>query len=126
MRKIKQNILFLIILNLFGFAGFSQTATAIIEDESMKENLYSQYKNQVRAYTIRDFDALFFAFFTDSKDVAKILTKEEFYTYTIKIAIYSEKQGLLYKAKKDEASNTKEEWFSKNYTDYLATKNSEN
>ena len=50
------------------------------------------------------------------------ITKEEYYTYTIKIAIYSEKLGLLYKNKKDEANTTKQEWFDKNYSDYLTSK----
>jgi hypothetical protein len=126
MRKIILNILFLIFLTLNGFTCFSQTTTSKIEDESLKVTLYAKYKNQVRAYSIKDFDALFFEFFKESKDASKILSKEEFYTYTIKIAIYSEKQGLLYKSKKDEATSTKEEWFSKNYTDYLATKNFKN
>lgn len=126
MRKIILNILFLILVTLNGFTCFSQTTTSKIEDESLKATLYAKHKNQIRAYSIKDFDALFFEFFKESKDAYKILSKEEFYTYTIKIAIYSEKQGLLYKSKKDEATSTKEEWFSKNYTDYLATKNFKN
>ena len=126
MRKITLNILFLLLLNRNGFSCFSQTTTSTTEDEGVKTTLYSKYKNQVTAYSIKDFGALFFEFFKESKDNSKILRKEQWYTYTIKIASYSEKQGLVYKSKKDEAKNTKQEWFATNNNEYLATKNSKN
>jgi hypothetical protein len=50
------------------------------------------------------------------------LTKEEFYGYTIKIAIYSEKLGLLYKDQKEIAQQAKQEWFNKSYSEYLNSK----
>jgi hypothetical protein len=75
----------------------------------------------VRSYDKNDFDTLFFEFFTKQND-EKVLTKDEFYTYTIKIAIYSEKLGMLYKDQKAEADKTKQEWFARSYQDYLNSK----
>ena len=90
-------------------------------DAAIKEALYNKYKKEVRSYNKNDFDVLFMSFF-ESQNSEKILTKEEFYTYTIKIAIYSEKLGLLYKDQKEESERTKKEWFSKSYQDYLNSK----
>jgi hypothetical protein len=90
-------------------------------DAEIKEALYNKYKKEVRSYNKNDFDVLFLSFF-ESQNGEKILTKEEFYTYTIKIAIYSEKLGLLYKDQKEESERTKKEWFSKSYQDYLNSK----
>ncbi|MDN3678128.1 hypothetical protein QWY90_12505 [Flavobacterium paronense] len=91
-------------------------------DAQLKETLYTKYKKEVRSYDKNDFDALFFDFFKKQKDASLQLTQEEFYTYTIKIAIYSEKLGLLYKDQKEEAMRTKQEWFDKSYADYLNSK----
>ncbi len=90
-------------------------------DGQLKEDLYTKYKKEVRAYSKKDFDALFFEFF-EKQNAKTLLTKEEFYTYTIKIAIYSEKLGLLYKDQKAEAEKTKQEWFDRNYDDYANSK----
>lgn len=91
-------------------------------DSQQKENMYFKYKKEVQSYSKKEFDALFFEFLQKQSDVKTILTKEEYYTYTIKIAIYSEKLGLLYKDQKAEAQRTKEEWFDRNYQDYLNSK----
>ncbi|WP_445453735.1 hypothetical protein [Flavobacterium sp. 25HG05S-40] len=92
------------------------------EDAVLKEELYKKYKKEVQGYDKNDFDALFFEFFKKQKDKTLTLTKEEFYTYTIKIAIYSEKLGLLYKDQKESSQRTKQEWFDKSYSDYLNAK----
>ena len=91
-------------------------------DAQLKETLYKKYKKEVQSYDKNDFDALFFEFFKKQKDESLTLTKEEFYTYTIKIAIYSEKLGLLYKDQKEDAQRTKQEWIDKSYSDYLNSK----
>ena len=65
---------------------------------------------------------LFFEFFQKQNDNRITLTKEEFYGYTIKIAIYSEKLGLLYKDKKEMAQQAKQEWFNRSYSEYLNSK----
>ena len=91
-------------------------------DSQLKETLYKKYKKEVQSYDKKDFDALFFEFFKQQKEQSLTLTQEEFYTYTIKIAIYSEKLGLLYKDQKEESQRTKQEWFDKSYSDYLNSK----
>ncbi|MEO7171991.1 hypothetical protein [Flavobacterium sp.] len=91
-------------------------------DAQLKETLYKKYKKEVQSYDKKEFDALFFEFFKKQKDASLTLTQEEFYTYTIKIAIYSEKLGLLYKDQKEDSQRTKKEWFDKSYSDYLNSK----
>ena len=105
------------------------TSTALAQDKkptdmdsSFKEPIYYKYKKEVWAFDKKDFDALFFEFFQKQNDINIKLTKEEYYTYTIKIAIYSEKYGMLYKDHKKEAQQTKKEWFDKKYSDYLESK----
>jgi hypothetical protein len=92
------------------------------EDLQLKEQFYKKYKKEAQSYDKKEFDALFFEFFKKQKDKSVTLTKEEFYTYTIKIAIYSGKLGLLYKDQKEEAQKTKQEWFDRSYSDYLNSK----
>ncbi|MCF6131125.1 hypothetical protein [Flavobacterium wongokense] len=100
----------------------AQEKTSNTEDAQLKETLYKKFKKEVQSYDKKEFDALFFEFFKKTKDKTLTLTKEEFYTYTIKIAAYSEKLGLLYKDQKETADRTKQEWFDKSYTDYLNSK----
>lgn len=92
-------------------------------DGALKETLYKKFKREAQTYDKKAFDALFFEFFQKQKDPSITLTKEEFYTYTVKIAAYSEKLGILYKDQKEEAQRTKKEWLDKSYTDYLRSKN---
>lgn len=101
--------------------AFGQEKNTNDPDASLKEMLYNKYKKEVRSYDKNDFDALFFQFF-EKQNAETVLTKDEFYTYTIKIAIYSEKLGLLYKDQKAEAEKTKQEWFARSYQDYLNSK----
>ncbi len=91
-------------------------------DFEIKDRLYKKYKTEVRGYDRNDFDALIMEFFERQSDEAPLLTKEEYYTYTAKIAIYSEKYGLLYKKEKAVAQKTKNEWLGKMYSDYLASR----
>jgi hypothetical protein len=122
MRKIIQISLFYLLLFYSTSIAFAQEKKSNDPDMQIKETLYAKYKNEVRAFDRRDFDDLFFEYFQKQGDSKLTLTKEEFYTYTIKIAIYSEKLGLLYKDKKEEAQQAKEDWYSKSYSEYLSTK----
>ncbi|TBX70639.1 hypothetical protein EZL74_02905 [Flavobacterium silvisoli] len=99
-----------------------QAQTSADSDLQLKELLFRKYKREVQAYDKKKFDALFFEFFQKQKDQNSTLTKEEFYTYTTKIAAYSEKLGMLYKNQKEEAQRTKQEWLDKSYSDYLQSK----
>lgn len=111
-------MLFYIITSYVVFAQEKITS----EDVALKETLYKKFKREVQSYDKNDFDKLFFEFFKKQKDESITLTKEEFYTYTIKIALYSEKRGLLYKDQKADADKTKQEWYDRSYSDYLMSK----
>jgi len=122
MKKIAKTFLITLLFLVAGNALSAQGKATADSDILVKEELYKKYKKEVQAYDKKEFDALFFEFFKKQKDQSVTLTKEEFYTYTIKIAIYSEKLGLLYKDQKEESQRTKQEWFDKRYSDYLNSK----
>ena len=122
MKKITQIAFFTFMFFVATKNVFAQEKTTNNPDSQQKETLYKKYKKEVQSYDKNDFDALFFDFFKKQKDKSLTLTQEEFYTYTIKIAIYSEKLGLLYKDQKEASQRTKQEWFDKSYSDYLNSK----
>lgn len=122
MRKFIQIAIFSFLLLSASFSAFGQEKKLNPVDGQIKETLYLKYKKEVQGYSKKEFDDLFFEFFQKQNDNTVKLTQEEYYTYTIKIAIYSEKLGLLYKDQKEEAQRTKQEWFDRNYQDYLNSK----
>jgi len=122
MRKIIQIAVFYFLIFCAISNAFGQEKAVNDPDIAIKETLYTKYKKEVQAFDKKAFDTLFFEFFQKQSDSKITLTKEEYYTYTIKIAIYSEKLGLLYKDKKDESTKAKQEWFNKSYSEYLNSK----
>lgn len=122
MRKIIQIVFFCFLIFCATTKSLGQEMKSNDPDLNVKELLYSKYKKEVLSYDKKAFDALFFEFFQKQNDSNLILKKDEFYTYTIKIALYSEKLGMLYKEQKAEAMKSKEDWFSRNYSDYLNSK----
>lgn len=122
MRKIIQITVFYFLIFCAVSNAFGQEKPVVDPDIAVKEAIYTKYKKEVQAYSKKDFDTLFFEFFQKQSDSKIVLTKEEFYTYTIKIAIYSEKLGLLYKDQKEEAQKAKQEWFNRSYSEYLNSK----
>ena len=122
MKKIIQRTFFIFLFLIAANNISAQEKATNDPDAKVKEELYKKYKKEVQAYDKNDFDALFLEFFRKQHDQSLTLTQEEFYTYTIKIAIYSEKLGLLYKDQKADAQRTKQEWFDKSYSDYLNSK----
>jgi len=122
MRKIIQIVVFYFIILGFSENSFAQEKASNDPDVQLKETLYAKFKREVTSYDKKKFDELFFEFFQKQNDTKTTLTKEEFYTYTIKIACYSEKLGLLYKDQKEESLKAKESWFNRSYADYLNSK----
>ncbi len=122
MRKIIQIAVFFSLIFCCTSQTFGQTTISNDPDIAIKEAIYIKYKKEVLSFDKNDFDKLFFEFFQKQSDSKITLTKEEYYTYTIKIAIYSEKLGLLYKDQKEIAQKTKQEWFNKSYAEYLKSK----
>lgn len=122
MRKIIQIAVFFSLIFCATSQSFGQQAASVDPDITIKETIYTKYKKEVLSFDKKDFDTLFFEFFLKQSDSKITLTKEEYYTYTIKIAIYSEKLGLLYKDQKEESDKAKQEWFNKSYAEYLKSK----
>lgn len=122
MRKIIQIAVFFSLIFCATSQSFGQQTVSVDPDIAIKETLYIKYKKEVLSFDKKDFDTLFFEFFQKQSDSKITLTKEEYYTYTIKIAIYSEKLGLLYKDQKEESDKAKQEWLYKSYAEYLKSK----
>lgn len=93
------------------------------ETQLLKDSLYTKYRLEVINYSMKDFSELFLEFHqkTGANNV-QIISKEAFYTYTIKIAIFSDRYAKLYPKEKEEAMKNKEEWLKKTYEEYLKTK----
>lgn len=107
--------MFLFLINL-SFAQDSET-------QILKDSLYTKHRSEVINYSLKEFDQLFMEFHQKiGSNNKEILTKEEFYTYTVKIAIFSERFAKLYPKEKEEALKNKQEWLNKTYEDYLKTK----
>lgn len=122
MKRLIQILIFFLLIFCSTANVFGQDKVSNDSDTQLKETIYTKYKKQVLSFDKNDFDNLFFEFFQKQNDNKLTLTKEEFYGYTIKIAIYSEKLGLLYKDQKEIAQQAKQEWFNRSYSEYLNSK----
>ncbi|WP_152556926.1 hypothetical protein [Flavobacterium sp. 83] len=100
----------------------AQEKTVITSDVILKETLYNANKVKVSNFSLKQFDALFFEFFDKKANPNLVLTKEEFYKYTIQIAIFSDRLAALYPDQKEIAALNKKKWFAETYEDYLLSK----
>lgn len=108
---------------LFVFtANIHAQETTSTSDEVLKEKIYNQYKAAVLNYSMKNFDSMFLDFLAKQNDKNYTFTREEFYTFTVKIATFSDRLAKLYPARKAEAESNKKEWLSKTYDDYLKMK----
>lgn len=124
MKQIKLRVfmpLLLLLLLLVEVAN-AQEATAVTPDQLLKESLYSKSRVKVLNFSLKQFDALFFEFFDKKLDPNVLLSKEDFYTYTMQIAAFSERLAKLYPDQKELAAENKKKWFDENYEDYLLSK----
>ena len=94
-------------------------------DMLLKETIYNQNRVKVLNFSIKEFDRLFFEFSDKKSNPNLVLTKEEFYKYTIQIAIFSDRLAALYPDQKEIAAENKKKWFAENYEDYLLSKASQ-
>ena len=124
MKKIKLIALFSIVF-FFTFSFWSvnaQEKTVSGNDMLLKETIYNENRVKVLNFSLKEFDALFFEFFDKKSNPNLVLTKEEFYKYTILIAIFSDRLAALYPDQKEIAAENKKKWFAENYEDYLLYK----
>jgi hypothetical protein len=104
--------------------------TAFVQDRgssgvALKEIIYKENRAKVLNFSMKDFDRVFFEF-SDKKATANlVLTKEAFYKYTIQIAAFSDRLGVLYPDQKEMAEASKKKWFAESYEDYLLSKQSQ-
>jgi hypothetical protein len=94
-------------------------------DADLKEKIYNDNKAKVLNFSMKDFDHLFFEFSNKKAMTNLILTKEEFYKYTIQIAVFSDRLGILYPDQKEMAEASKKKWLTESYEDYLHSKQSQ-
>jgi hypothetical protein len=100
----------------------AQEKTVNTADALLKVTLYNANKVKVSNFSLKQFDALFFEFFDKKANPNLVLTKEEFYKYTIQIAIFSDRLAALYPDQKEIAAENKKKWFAETYEDYLLSK----
>ncbi|MDI5899404.1 hypothetical protein [Flavobacterium yafengii] len=124
MKGIKLSILFSIMF-FFVFSFWTVNAQEKIvnsTDALLKEAIYNENRVKVLNFSLKEFDALFFEFFDKKSNPNLVLTKEEFYKYTIQIAVFSDRLATLYPDQKEIAAENKKKWFAENYEDYLLSK----
>jgi hypothetical protein len=104
---------------------FAQEKKQKTADDILKDSIYGANKAKVLNYTMKDFEKLFFEFNDKKFDPNVVLTKKEFYTYTVKIAAFSDRLAALYPKEKEVAAESKKKWLSESYEDYLLSKPSQ-
>ncbi|MDI5948206.1 hypothetical protein [Flavobacterium yafengii] len=127
MKGIKLSILFSIMF-FFVFSFWTVNAQEKIvnsTDALLKEAIYNENRVKVLNFSLKEFDALFFEFSDKKSNPNLVLTKEEFYKYTIQIAVFSGRLATLYPDQKEIAAENKKKWFAENYEDYLLSKASQ-
>ncbi|MEY4012588.1 MAG: hypothetical protein RIT22_1712 [Bacteroidota bacterium] len=117
--------LFLLFLSCISFSTLAQSQLVISKDQVLKDSLYNANRVKVLNYSMKEFDALFFEFFQKKANPNLILSKKEFYSFTIKIAAFSDRLASLYPTQKEIAAESKKKWMSESYEDYLLYKASQ-
>ena len=120
-----QKIIAVLVILFLSNLSYAQKLKSKSADAVLKEQIYNANKKIVINYSMKDFDALFFEFSDKKSDPNIILTKEEFYNYTIKIAAFSDRLAKLYPKEKEVAEASKKKWFAESYEDYLLSKASQ-
>jgi hypothetical protein len=125
-----QRIRLLLILALFAFIT-AVTSTAFAQkklstdDKLLQDSIYKSNKKKVLNFSMKEFDTLFFDYFEKKNDTKLLMTKVQFYNYTVQIATFSDRLAALYPEQKQVAEENKERWLSESYEDYLEYKASQ-
>ena len=124
MRPYLQFILFLSLIFSIN-TTCAQTKKLSVDDQLLQDSIYKSNKKKILNYSMKEFDTLFFEFFTRKNNPDVLLTKTEFYNYTVQIATFSDRLAKLYPDQKEVARQNKEQWLSERYEDYLEYKGSQ-
>ena len=122
MRKINLIIRFILLFNIFSGLLYAQAKTTNAEDGLLKDSIYNANKKKVSNFSLKQFDQLFFEFSSKKSLPDLVLTKKEFYNYTIQIGAFSDRLAVLYPEQKEVAAENKKKWFAESYQDYLLSK----
>jgi hypothetical protein len=105
--------------------AYAQNKKLSIDDRLLQDSIYKSNKKKVLNFSMKEFDTLFFEYFSQKNNPDTILSKIEFYTYTVKIATFSDRLAKLYPDQKKVAQQNKEKWLSESYEEYLDYKASQ-
>ena len=109
-------------LSLFHQTVSAQEIHVTDNDTLLKEEIYNENRVKVLNFSLKEFDALFFEFFNKKANPNLVWSKVVFYTYTVQIAIFSDRLVALYPDQKEMAAENKKKWFAEKYEDYLLSK----
>ncbi len=124
MMRVLQLIAF-VVLFLTASLSYGQSKKISIDDQLLQDSIYKSNKKKVLNFSMKEFDTLFFEFFKQKNDPNIVLSKTEFYSYTVQIAVFSDRFARLYPDQKEVAAQNKEKWLSESYQDYLDYKASQ-
>lgn len=124
MHTLFKTLFFLFLTFTVGTSVNAQTRKLSLDDQILQDSLYKSNKKKVLNFSMKEFDALFFEFIT-KKNSDTLLTKTEFYNYTVQIAAFSDRLARLYPDQKEVAAQNKEQWLSESYEDYVQHKDSQ-
>ena len=105
--------------------AYAQNKKLSVDDQLLQDSIYKSNKKKVLNFSMKEFDSLFFEYFSSKNNPDLVLSKTEFYTYTVQIATFSDRLAKLYPEQKEVAAKNKEQWLSESYEDYLQFKASQ-
>ncbi|MBF4514968.1 hypothetical protein IRZ71_01350 [Flavobacterium sp. ANB] len=125
MRNVLKLILFCSLIVATNSYTYAQTKKLSVDDQLLQDSIYKSNKKKVLNFSMKEFDALFFEYFTRKNNPDIMLSKTEFYNYTVQIATFSDRLAKLYPDQKEVAAQNKEKWLAENYEEYLEYKQSQ-
>ena len=125
MQRLVQIVLFIFLIILISEATCAQVKKLPVDDQLLQDSIYKSNKKKVLNFSMKEFDALFFEYFNRKNDENIILSRKEFYNYTVQIATFSDRLSSLHPDQKQVAAQNKEKWLSESYEDYLQYKASQ-
>jgi hypothetical protein len=125
MYRLLQFVLFIFLINLISNATYAQVKKLSVDDQLIQDSIYKSKKKKVLNFSMKEFDTLFFEYFNRKNDPNVVLTRKDFYNYTVQIATFSDRLSSLYPEQKEVAAQNKEKWLSESYEDYLQYKASQ-
>ncbi|MBP4139539.1 hypothetical protein [Flavobacterium geliluteum] len=127
MQRIKLFFIFLslaIVIAVCNLA-YGQAKKLSADDKLIQDSIYKVNKEKVMDFSMKDFEELFLNYFHKRNDTKNVLTKTDFYTYTVQISMYYDRLAILYPGQKQVVEENKERWLEKSYEDYLQYKESQ-